>query len=269
MPLHSLAAVELQLLMQCLDRQSLLDFARCSCVLRAAASHPFAWKHIIARFFRCKGCEPPQAQLEWNAPAARIPTPLTMARRYSSSLLRFAGCRVWWSLTPGTVAELRAQVAGVSTMPRIVELNVTASSSHRANVRLSSAEIALLADGLLRHSAATLTQLNLCGSRIGDEGAEVVARLVRAASRLQALLLDHAEIGAAGWCRLGLALRQSSCLEVLSLNGMPTGGDACALAIADALAKSTSLQQVLLRDCRIGDAGAAALASALRDPVPR
>jgi len=44
--LGSLATVELQLVMQCLDRTSLIKLANCSKTLQRAADHPFAWVYV-------------------------------------------------------------------------------------------------------------------------------------------------------------------------------------------------------------------------------
>ena len=46
--LGSLATVELQLVMQCLDVASLIKLANCSKTLQRAADHPFAWKFMPA-----------------------------------------------------------------------------------------------------------------------------------------------------------------------------------------------------------------------------
>jgi len=287
MPLTSLAVVELQLLMQWLDHPSLLALARCSRALRAAASHPFPWQHAVVDLY-CRGSEPSQHPLfvrhlratenraatgtetatSSSVPsdtAALVPTPLTMARRYHSSLLRFGGCKVTWSLTSNGT-ELRAQLPEVAAMPRINMLSITPSLSGKS--RLYPADVDLLVDGLLRHNAATLTQLHLDNNQLGDQGAAAVAQLVREAARLRTLLLDYAAVGAPGWRALGEAVAQSSTLEVLSLSGMPIADDAGALAIATALSANTSLQHVRLCDCEIGDAGAVALASALRGLPP-
>jgi len=294
MPLTSLAAVELQLVMQCLDRPSLLALARCNRALLAAASHPFAWQCMPAVLsLRCAGGEPlppslpvrffraaanwvaaagrraptgSAERLEPSAQAAPIPSPLTMARRYNSSLLRFHGCKVWWSLK-SSGAELRAQLAEVAAMPRITELGIVSSSAGKA-VRLPPKDVALLVDGLVRHSAATLTLLHLDDIRLGDEGAVAAAQLVRDAPRLRTLLLDNSVIGAAGWHPLGEAVGRSRNLAELSLNNVSAAGNAGALAIAAALKVSTSLQRVSLSRCWIGDAGAVALAGALRSLLP-
>lgn len=284
--MQSLAVVELQLVMQSLDHRSLLALARCSRTLLAAASHPFAWKRAVVNLC-CAGSEPspPERSLlarlrGWmkgaRAPAAPgegrrnfgsvvppDPSPLTMARRCNTSLLRFGGCVVRWALT-SSAAELHAQLAEVAVMPRISALVIDTAQGQL----LSPANVALLADGLLHHSAATLTLLNLCRNRLGDVGAVAVAELVREAARLRTLLLDNTQIGAAGWRALGEAVAQSSSLAVLSLNNTPAAGDAGALAIAGALAASMSLQRVSLSKCGIGDVGAEALAGALRGQQP-
>jgi len=46
--LGSLATVELQLVMQCLDRASLIKLANCSKTMQRAADHPFVWKFMPA-----------------------------------------------------------------------------------------------------------------------------------------------------------------------------------------------------------------------------
>jgi len=128
MSLASLAVVELQLTMQWLDCPSLLALARCSRSLLAAASHPFAWKHAAVVDLCFGGSEPPRrspfvqvlrAAVDWAAASIRaatssgkpsasatpFSTPLTMARSYNSSLLRFGRCRVRWLASSGTAAE--------------------------------------------------------------------------------------------------------------------------------------------------------------------
>lgn len=76
--LHRLATVEQQLIMQFLDKQSLLSFARCSRWLHSAADADFAWRHVS-------------------------PTRVSMrllneswAQPFASSLLRHAGVYVSW-----------------------------------------------------------------------------------------------------------------------------------------------------------------------------
>jgi len=284
MSLQSLAVVELQLVMQCLDRLSLLALARCSRALLAAASHPFPWQHIESDL-ACAGSELLQCPLvaqhlrttaNWAVAgiraatssgastdfAAPIPSPLTMARRYNSSLPRFGSCQVTWSLT-SSETELRAQVAAVAGLPHVSKLSITPSSSGKS-ARLSPAHVALLVDGLLRHSAATLTQLHLDNNGLGDDGAAALAQLVRESARLRMLLLDYTAISAAGLRALWEAVEQSSSLAVLSLSGMPITDDVTVLAITTALSTSTLLQHVRLCDCEIGEAGAVALANALR-----
>jgi len=140
MPLTSLAAVELQLVMHCLERWSLLHFARCCRATYAAASHPFAFHGMREAEqnwmlqLRCKGREPPphtvfkrlSAALGWAwqllLPAGvterwaspRIPTPLSplQAASVGHSLLRFyaAGGNNRGGVADGVGVELRWRV---------------------------------------------------------------------------------------------------------------------------------------------------------------
>ncbi|MCR5224649.1 MAG: hypothetical protein K6C34_01040 [Alphaproteobacteria bacterium] len=103
--------------------------------------------------------------------------------------------------------------------------------------------------------------LDLSHSGIGDEGAQEIAATLPM-SELRILILDGADIGAAGVRALARQLSHSN-IEVLNLWNNRGMGDAGATALARAIVESglneRPLHSVLLVNCGIGAEGARAL----------
>jgi len=76
---------------------------------------------------------------------------------------------------------------------------------------------------------------------------------------LQSLYLDSAALGVGFYAKLAHLLQTSDCkLKSLHASGSPCGDDG-ALAIADALVVNTSLSELSLENCGIGEDGMEAM----------
>jgi Ran GTPase-activating protein (RanGAP) involved in mRNA processing and transport len=127
---------------------------------------------------------------------------------------------------------------------------------------------------------ATLKKLDLSRNCLGGDGADAVAEGLHAAEGLECSLihldLSCNKIDADGAESLGATLGGGgggSRLQVLDLSGNHLGCDGAALlalgiesALQSAVDKVPGLQELLLAECRIGAAGAAAIASVLCAP---
>ena len=132
-----LAAVELQLVMQCCDLSTLLALARCSRFTLRAASDPLAWRALspLSQTFlhplspdagagrpkdsawqRLSCCiRPPPA-----APPLLLPS---LAQRISGSLLRFCDIKVDWSHEEQLSNVSDAELDALAAIPRLCALN--------------------------------------------------------------------------------------------------------------------------------------------------
>ena len=107
----------------------------------------------------------------------------------------------------------------------------------------------------------SLTNLNLDGTGLGDDGASAIARGLAANRSVSALWLRSNGIGDPGAIALGYAM--ATCrLELLWLwtNNV---GDAGALSLARGLQASTTMRKLNIAKCNVGDEGCGAFAAAL------
>jgi hypothetical protein len=109
----------------------------------------------------------------------------------------------------------------------------------------------------------TLTVFILAGFMIGDAGAEIVADALVSNSSLEFLGLRDGGIGVVGLKAIAKALEINTSLKALCIDNNSKIGDAGALALADVLASSKSLEFLELKGCGIGEQGAMALGQAL------
>ena len=189
MSLQRLATVELQLIMQCCDAQSLLALARCSRFTFAAASNPFAWRRAltvevdIARFVMAEPtsslqclwgsiCCAPFCPASQSRPQPAVPLPPVVADpRWS--LLRHVDQLVRWTSAPGvrSADHHRAGVARrlLPLLPRVRSLDL--SDSRLLGIRWADVEQSLTGLG-------GLTALDIVGTTVRDDGMRVLARLL-------------------------------------------------------------------------------------------
>eukprot|EP01028_Stygiella_incarcerata_P002265 TRINITY_DN1421_c0_g1_i3.p1 TRINITY_DN1421_c0_g1~~TRINITY_DN1421_c0_g1_i3.p1 ORF type:complete len:1019 (-),score=345.35 TRINITY_DN1421_c0_g1_i3:2279-5335(-) len=129
--------------------------------------------------------------------------------------------------------------------------------------RLSSTDLSAFVHSF--PSCRTVSTISFKGNEIGDQGAEEIARLIRAAPpTLTSLHLEGCAIGEQGGIFLAAALATNPHLLFLNLNTNKIGNES-ADAIADAIRKNTHLQTLLLSRNRITDAGGARIAESLRE----
>jgi hypothetical protein len=160
MPFSRLAVVEVQLVMHCLDRHSLLRFARCNRATLAAASCEFAWN----------GVDPFKIDLHHHD------VDFNTADRINASLMRFCAINITWN------ASYRNEYVGpvsaiIIRIPRVV----------RINVKLYGISAAMWNTLLSHPSMARVTALKDCSGSLGDANPFIIARL----PRLQALHMCH------------------------------------------------------------------------------
>ena len=127
--------------------------------------------------------------------------------------------------------------------------------------KLSAANVIVLADVL--KSNATVTELNLNGNDIGDDGTASLAGELQSINNVEVLKVSRNGIGDAGVADLSSALKFNTTLTALflSLNRI---GEAGAAALADGLKSNKTLTELDLSYNDIGDVGAAALANGLK-----
>ena len=160
-PFRSLATVELQLVMQHCDLNTLLALARCSRFTLSAASHPFAWRALSPLSF-----------------------PTTVASRLHGSRL-LAHCDValrWMSATKerGQPDVDDAELAAIGSVPRLVELDTHAREVKSAQMQR-----------LLSHpSLAGLTALHTGGGQL-DGTCTALLPLHQPRLRTLSVQIDH------------------------------------------------------------------------------
>ena len=110
----------------------------------------------------------------------------------------------------------------------------------------------------------TIKTLNLHWALSGDEGARVLAIVLKENSMINNINLESNDIGDLGAAALAEAMKENTALEALSLIGNQIG-DAAASELAAALAENKTLQSLNLSCNHISAAGSSALADALKD----
>lgn len=119
-------------------------------------------------------------------------------------------------------------------------------------------------------AAAQLESLNLRFNRITAKGAATLASCEAGFSSMLWINMKMNQIGDAGVAALADMLRRNTSLTLLNIRRqIPPLTDKSAAFLSDALLQNSTLEQLRLRKNRIGDAGASALASALRRRLAR
>lgn len=119
-------------------------------------------------------------------------------------------------------------------------------------------------------AAAQLESLNLRFNRITAKGAAALASCEAGFTRMLWTNMKMNQLGDAGVAALAEMLRRNTSLTMLNVRRQfPPLTDKSAASLADALLQNSTLEQLRLRKNRIGDAGASALASALRQRLAR
>jgi len=126
---------------------------------------------------------------------------------------------------------------------------------------LSEGDVGLLAEEL--KVISTLTELNLSGNGIGDQGATGLAEALKVNSTVRVLILSRNGICDQGATGLAEALTVNSTLTELHLDGNEIG-DQGATGLADALKVNSTLTLLDLAGNGIGAQSATGLAEALK-----
>ena len=158
-----------------------------------------------------------------------------------------------------------------SVLPALEELDLRSASRRKAGPD----GVPRLAEKLGAGALPAVTWLHLGGTHVGDAGASALAAALGrgALPRLKILDLGSTALGDAGLVALAPALRRLPALEWLDLDGNPFGDEGLAALVAPppppAGAPPTTtgvlpkLRQLNVNNTQVGDAGCAALASAL------
>lgn len=156
-----LATVELQLVMHCCDRKSLLTLARCSRFTLRAASDPFAWRAL--------------------SPLSFYSTRAGLADDLRTPLLRHFFVRLLWQAGGDPNEPGDDELASLLSVPRITALDA---------LRRSCTSPAVWRRLLSHHAMANLTELTVqCNSARGWPDREWLLLVAELVPRLRTLHL--------------------------------------------------------------------------------
>jgi hypothetical protein len=215
MSISILATVELQLIMHCCERKSLLALARCCRFTLAAASELFAWKHA----------NPPVSELGDDHPLASIVSSV------SSSLVRFGSIEVDFRLSRQHVDSLVVEDFNRLCSLPIQVLFIAGEDALRAQhfrwiaagMQLSGTAILLHKIRVYSHSLAAegaasvaellplcpcLTAIDVQGCSISDAGAETLCQAISAHPTISDVDLSFNQMGGQGLLSLLPAIQQ-------------------------------------------------------------
>ena len=252
-----LAVVELQLVLQCCDRRSLVRLARCSRFTLTAAAHPFAWRSLPLRLH----CSRPSEIAAWR--------PLQSAE---SLQLRHADLTVHWTLESAASAE---EVAAALSLPRLCSLVIDVVNDdgrlgdeptlgEPTSIALVNALRSQLDDR--RPSPNFVLSLSLRYQKIGAAGSAAIVDLVERSQSLTRLDLQGND-AVQGDALIALAVAagsSSSSLRHLNLSYCGKVDAAVAVALAHALTQSHSLTKLELQGCNMDAAAAKALSPGVK-----
>jgi len=181
--------------------------------------------------------------------------------KFSSALKR---CNL---LKNGLDVESATMLAKIGTEKGIMLSGMTRNQT-MANFRNQGLQLSLQpADGILIGSdlqfMAVMTELELSGNEIGDEGAKAIAEALKVNAVLTELRLGANNIGDDGAKVIAEALKVNAVLTKLSLWENSIGPEG-AIAIAEALKVNAVLTELRLGANNIGDDGAKVIAEALK-----
>jgi Ran GTPase-activating protein (RanGAP) involved in mRNA processing and transport len=183
--------------------------------------------------------------------------------------VRPAGLAALGRVAPAALQALLSHAAAVGAHSPLACLSLDSSSSGDgvrcfADAHLGARAAAALAAQL--HASATLRELDLQCSDLGDAGAAALAHALQQQQPQAALAVLHIGgnmIGAAGAAALAAALRVNMSLRELYAEDNYLGADGAA-ALREMLRVNTALAALDVSGNGIGAAGAAAISSALR-----
>jgi hypothetical protein len=227
MSLSRLAAVELQLIMQCVDVRSLMKFARCSRRLLDAASSSFAFA---------------TQSIGWQMCGYGVELPIrNLVEGLSTGLMKFVRCDLVFFMPAHKEVKYCADL--ISTLPRLTTLLVKPSVDFYPEVQCSLSS-ALLQSPVPR----TLTALHFVGHNA--LGAETVAQLLSACIRLHTFELNACAVLPKGLCAIVAAAINHPTLQALMLCDTELGAEGVTL-LAKLLCSSFSLTLLRLRKCSL------------------
>ena len=118
---------------------------------------------------------------------------------------------------------------------------------------------------LLVTNQPTITTLNLCNCRLGDDGANEIADALAKNKSLKSIELCSNFITQEGGVKLFDALIHNETLTTLNLQNNCIG-DVAARHLAQTLVTNRSLRNINIGGCKIGDEGAEYIGQALKQP---
>ena len=232
-----LAAVELQLIMHCCDKRTLLALARCCRFALSAASSDFAWRGtspVAVGFSLATAAAESTPELVWQwllrslsfLPSAAAPSPLPLGALIGQSLLRHADLLVRWADEPKGDEEISEALRLIGSLPRLGALDL----SDRRLASVWAAPPALL------QPLGTLTALDASGTPLVTAAMRVLAQQL---PRLRTL-----HCYPSGWAReCLLPLLELPLLSDLRLEGWLLQGPAADSAV---LAECRGLRRLAL-----------------------
>jgi hypothetical protein len=167
------------------------------------------------------------------------------------------------ALKKGLNIESAAMLAKIGAEKGIMLSGMTRDQTEAdfSNGNLRPADTILIGSDL--KLMAVVTVLELCGNKIGVEGAIAIAEALKVNAVLTFLDLDRNSIGGDGAKAIAEALKVNAALTILDLVNNQISVDG-AKAIAEALKVNAALAELRLDHNDIGDEGASAIAEALK-----
>jgi Ran GTPase-activating protein (RanGAP) involved in mRNA processing and transport len=245
-PFDRLATVELQLIMRCCDKRTLLALARCSRFALAAASHPFAWQPLSPIELRC----------DW-------PLELSGRLQPEASLLRHADISIIWRLRSAEAVSAE-QVAALAALRRLSGVSFETAFDPCGNgcTQLSDEGAALLFEGLRKRidRGSALTSLSVIGYNIEQAGGAALAAFIKCSRSLASFHI----IGVPSALTAPLSTALARCRTLTSLDVHSThSAMETVRAMTAVVQQSSSLATFKLHRFELGDAGVVVLAAAV------
>jgi Ran GTPase-activating protein (RanGAP) involved in mRNA processing and transport len=166
------------------------------------------------------------------------------------------------TLTTVNLSDCKVDLVGVDAFAAALRANLSSRLRRLdlGNNDISGEGATALCAALEAHPALRINVFSLCGNRIGPAGVEAVARMLKVSSSLN---LNDCGCGAAGAVLLAEALKTNDTLAALNLDGNTGIGTLGVQSLAAMLSMNCTIRALDLSNCRLDDAGAAALAGSL------
>jgi Ran GTPase-activating protein (RanGAP) involved in mRNA processing and transport len=171
------------------------------------------------------------------------------------------------SLTYLKVSKIQLSIVGIRSLANALKINMGLEMLVLTDCSIGSEGAEALGDMLKRNKSLTILVLSndeeaWNGIGIGDVGVKALTCALKGNSTLEQLYLGQNNIGIEGATALASALKLNTLVNLdLSFNSI---GDEGVVALADALKCNTTLTELRLENCRIGDSGGAALLHVLK-----